>query len=239
MNKKGLMGVAKVASVFTVLLFALSLSAVPVLATHTSLAELQPEWSVPGVTNDYDVEISNTGGDSIDEVRIMQNPLYTGFDCDEKADWTLIFVENFPDSELGIIDMCWYFTDDTHAIPDGESETFYFEATAPEEDPKECLLTWKFETRDIEDFWRFIYDTTSIDSEAPETTKTLGTPKRVNGNVEWINSITPITLDAVDMSEDCGIGVDKTLYLNILAEDYDLGEEPCWNPEACQPGLRW
>ncbi|MFH1500433.1 MAG: hypothetical protein ABIE22_00625, partial [archaeon] len=197
------------------------------ILSHDSHAELQPEWSVPSVTNDYTVEIFNDDGDSIDEVRIMQNNLYTGFVCDVKADWTLVFVPNFPDPELGIIDMCWYFTDDAHAIPDGDSEIFTFEATAPSEDPEECFLKWKFETRDINDFWHTIYDTTNIDSEAPETTKTLGNPFYTDGTSEWITTDTLITLSAEDLSEECGIGVDKTWYMNVI----DLTEESCWHPE--------
>lgn len=205
-------------------------------ATHISTVELQPEWSTPGVTNDYEAEICNTDGDSIDEVRIMQNPLYTDFDCDQKSDWTLIEVSDFPDPELGIIDICWYFTDDDNSIPEGDCETFEFEATAPDEDPVECLLDWKFETRDDEDFWMWIYDTTSIDSEPPVTTKTLGEPKIIEGEVEWISTSTPITLDPVDMSLDCGIGVDKTWYLNVI----DLTENACWYPhDYCNPIEQW
>ena len=77
--------------------FLLIFSVGGVLGIHTSEADLQPEWSVPGVTNSYEAEICNTGGNSIDEVRIMQNPHYAGFTCDSKTDWTLIPVSNFPD----------------------------------------------------------------------------------------------------------------------------------------------
>src|SRR3989344_3242040 len=101
-------------------------------ATHTSTADLTPEWSIPSTINDYEVEISNTGGDSIDEIRIMQNPEYTNLACENKADWTLVFVNNFPDPEFGNIDICWYFTDDAHAISAGNSQMFNFNATAPE-----------------------------------------------------------------------------------------------------------
>jgi hypothetical protein len=248
MLKRLIGGKKSMARIFATFLgvFSLLIVAGLVLAnTHVSTVELQPEWSVPDATNNYDVEICNTNtdpdGDAIDEIRIMQNPNYENLTCKTKADWTLIPVSDFPDPELGLVDICWYFTDDAHAIPEDECRTFEFDADAPKEDPGECFLTWKFETRDIADYWMWIYDTTNIDSEPPVTTKSFIGPQKIEKGVEWIDGVTLVNLSAVDMSEECGIGVDKTYYKNKLMEDLveEHGlpldpEAPCWDESICR-----
>ncbi|MFH1307315.1 MAG: hypothetical protein ABIH72_00505 [archaeon] len=200
-----------------------------IIQSHDSYAELEPEWSVPSVDNDYTVKICNDGPDTIDEVRVYKNELYGGFDdssaCEPKTGWELNFINTKK--------ACFYVAESSsYYIDGGECQDFEFHATAPSEDPVECLLQWKFETRDINDVWHTIYDTTSIDSHAPETTKTLGNPFYTDGTSEWISTSTPVTLTAVDMSLECAIGLDKTWYMNVI----DLTENSCKYPDrSCTP----
>ena len=130
-NKKGALYISiplLIISIITVLFFTTDLV---FSATHTSTANLTPQWSVLGVTNPYEVKILNIGGSSIDEIRIIQNPEYSDLSCNAKANWNLIFVPDFPDPEFGIVDICWYFTNDANAIVEGNYEIFKFNATAP------------------------------------------------------------------------------------------------------------
>lgn len=215
-----LVGIDKISVSFFLVVFfvALCMCSAPVfsfisITAHTSSAELQPEWSAAGQLMDYTVTITNQGPDAIKEVRIYQNPNYTDFQCEEKTDWTLVFVENYPDPELGTVDLCWYFTDNSHAIPYGSHEDFEFSATTPDSG---CNWNWKFETRDIETSqqggaWMAIYDTTSVDDKKPIIIKTLGEPKIENGET-WITQDTPINIEAYDQG-DCGIsGIDHCEY---------------------------
>jgi len=68
-----------------------------------------------------------------------------------------------------------------------------------------------------------------VDDTPPVTTKEISEPKKIEGDVEWVDTVTEITLTAEDpdpTTYGCNIGVDKTWYKNILA----CGEEPCWDP---------
>ncbi len=209
-----------VISLIVLAVIATSVFAVGVFAaTHTSSAELEPEWSTPSVTNDYDVEITNDGPDTVDEVRVYRNMDYTNFTCEEKTGWWLSFIE--PKQA------CHYVAiNSNYHILNGTSDIFEFSATAPSEDPEECELEWKFETRDVDEMWKTIYDTTSIDSKAPVTTKVYGKPSyplNINDPASYPHYIatnTPITLTAVDMSEDCGIGVDYIMWRNVIVNDF-------------------
>ncbi|MBN2330935.1 MAG: hypothetical protein JXC85_03900, partial [Candidatus Aenigmarchaeota archaeon] len=195
----GLMRFGAISIIALIPLLFVAFYVMPVLAAHTSSAELEPEWSVPGVTNDYTVTIHNDGPDTVDEVRIYKNELYGGFEdasaCEEKTGWELQFISSRKACHYIAISEGYY-------IGAGDSDEFEFHATAPSEDPEECLLHWKFETRDVNEVWKTIYDTTSIDSEAPVTTKSYGSPFHTDGTYDWIGVATPITLTAVDMSED-------------------------------------
>ena len=65
-----------------------------------------------------------------------------------------------------------------------------------------------------------IEETDKVDQTDPETIKTLGEPKKVVGNIEWISTSTPITLAPNDPDPSgfsCNIGVDETKWVNILA----------------------
>jgi len=200
---------------------------------HTSTADLQPEWSPANQDVDYTVTINNTGGDTIDEVRIYQNPQYVNFDCKNKTGWRLVFVDDF---EPGI-DLCWYF-DEPDTIPAGESDDFEFSAKTPAEG---CEWEWKFETRDVNKMWQFIYDNTSVDDLAPNITKTVTGPQSGpcppgDGEVCWITQSTQINISVVELGV-CGVsGLD---YCNITYTvdggapvtkiDQDLDGNTSWN----------
>ncbi|MBI4019849.1 MAG: hypothetical protein HY367_00840 [Candidatus Aenigmarchaeota archaeon] len=75
-----------------------------------------------------------------------------------------------------------------------------------------------------------------VDSTPPETTKQFNGPQHTNEDgVEWIDGVTTVTLNPSDPDPSgfsCNIGVDKTWYLNVLAEE----NTPCESPqEACRP----
>src|SRR4030042_816968 len=153
-----------------------------VSADHIAIVDLQPEWSIGGVDTDYTMQVCNqVGSHHIDEVRVIKNPAYSTFACEDKiADgWTTIKISPWYDSDLGMTEMCWYYTlDPSNNIPDGACETFGFSATVPEEG---CELEWKIETRDEHATGSGNYntwsDTTSVDSIPPELSKEIIGPQ--------------------------------------------------------------
>jgi len=216
-NKKAVIKISSIILSLIAVTFLILFASGVFAGTHTSSASLEPEWSTPGVTNDYEVTITNYGPDTVDEVRIYRNMDYTNFTCEEKTGWELQFINTKQ--------ACHYIaTASIYYIEANESDTFKFSATAPSEDPEECELLWKFETRDLNDMWLTIYDTTSIDSKAPDTIKNYGTPFYSDGTYDWITTSTPVTLTATDMSLECGIGVDKLYWRNTLL---DIPDEDC------------
>ena len=73
-------------------------------------------------------------------------------------------------------------------------------------------MSWKFETRDANEYWQYWYDNTSVDDSNPVIIKTLGAPKYENEGKTWITQNTPITIEAYDAGE-CGIsGIDYCEY---------------------------
>jgi len=68
-----------------------------------------------------------------------------------------------------------------------------------------------------------------VDSTAPTTTKTYGTPTKVVDDYRWINSSTPITLTATDGGEICAVGVDKLYWkvTNLGTIDPETCSEEC------------
>jgi hypothetical protein len=70
-----------------------------------------------------------------------------------------------------------------------------------------------------------------VDSTAPNTTKTYGSPKYPDSlHPQWINSSTLITLTAVDGGDICHVGVNKTYWRNTVLTSNDA----CENPSVCQ-----
>ncbi|MDD5163448.1 MAG: hypothetical protein PHD95_04540 [Candidatus ainarchaeum sp.] len=186
------------------ILIVLSL-AVSASAVHTSTADLQPEWSPANSNVNYTVTFCKTGGDSVNEVRIYKNYdgsiYYTNFVCDDKQGWEKLYIGTYP--------ACFYVADANSPYydpidTDGECQAFTFSATTPQADPQYCNLQWRFETRDVSDYWQYLYDTTSVDDKNPVIIKTLGQPQYTDGTNTWITKNTPITIEAYDEG-DCTV----------------------------------
>jgi len=77
-------------------------------------------------------------------------------------------------------------------------------------------------------------ETFKIDSTPPTTTKVVSEPKKVEGNVEWVDTLTTITLTAVDSDptgHQCNVGVKGIYWADVIVDD-----NACSNPENyCEP----
>ncbi|MFH0928895.1 MAG: hypothetical protein V1818_00900 [Candidatus Aenigmatarchaeota archaeon] len=214
---KGTSGVAIGAMVVLTLAFLVASVSymMPGLAAHLNSAEIQPEWSPSGDTIDYSVEICNVpdGGDSIDEVRIYETTGYTIVTADDKTGWYK--------SPYNPVKKYYQYTaeDSSYYIDEGECTTFYFRATTPL--TPYCDLQWKFETRDVNDVWKFAYDYTSVDDMEPVIIKTLGEPKIENGET-WITQDTQIRIEFYDQGT-CGVsGLDYCDYRYDIDDDTSM-----------------
>ncbi len=180
--------------------FLLTVGASPALATHTSSAELQPEWSAAGQNMDYTVTFYNDANSThaIGEVRIYRNDQYTNFVCDDKTGWYR------SEPAPGI---CNYYAlpQATNSIPPGGSAQFTFSAITPD---KGCEWTWQFETRDVtfpnQGSINYLSDTTSVDSMAPTINKTLSGTVLEKDGITWITQDTDLNIEVYDNGDQCG-----------------------------------
>ncbi|RLG14552.1 MAG: hypothetical protein DRN66_01650, partial [Candidatus Nanohalarchaeota archaeon] len=174
-------------------------------ATHTSTADLEPEWSAAGQSMDYTVTFYNNASSThaIGEVRIYRNDNYTNFTCNQKLGW--ILSEPAP----GICNYYGY-PQGVNTIPVGGSEYFTFSATTPQNG---CNWTWQFETRDItfpnQGSIQYLNDTTSVDDLAPNITKEIIGPQSGpcppgDGEVCWVRQNTQINITVEELGV-CGI----------------------------------
>jgi len=78
-------------------------------------------------------------------------------------------------------------------------------------------------------------ETFLVDSSGPNVTKEIIGPKKIDGLVEWIDSVTTINITAVDNpGEPCAVGEDKIYYIDSIK--YGPGEMACYDPEQyCGP----
>jgi hypothetical protein len=176
-----------------------------VLAVHNSEAMLTPQWSPANSHVDYNVQFCKMSGDTVNEVRIYKNydgsQFYTQFECVDTPGWEKLNISTYP--------ACFYVADDTSPNynpldVNGECQNFAFSAHSPVSNSTNCNLAWKFETRDVNYEWKFLYNTTSVDDVEPKIIKTLGEPKVVKGGETWITQNTPITIEAYDQG-NCSI----------------------------------
>ncbi len=221
---KGFIKYGAVSSILIVVAVFSAMYAAPALAEHTSTAELQPEWSPSNQHVDYTVTICKNSGDTINEVRVYKNYdgsiLYTDFGCDDKLGWEKLYISTYP--------ACFYVADESSPYydpinGDGECQNFTFSARTPVANSTNCNLQWRFETRDVKDEWRYLYDTTSVDEKPPLITKTIGEPKIpcTDGSCDWIiTQRTSITIDATDQGEECG-----TSKLDYCEYRYDIDDD--------------
>jgi len=215
-------GASGLLTVTVILISSLILFSIPVLAIHTSTAELQPEWSASGQTMEYTVTFYNNASsqDDIGEVRIYQNDNYEEFECDEKTGW--ILSEPAP----GICNYYGY-PRGTVKIIAGQSEFFTFSAKTSVDPTDTCQLIWQFETRDLTfpntGSINYLNDTTSIDSDPPEITKDVIGPQVGDcdpapalgeaGECWVMDHETQIQVQVTDdISEVCDSGIDWCTY---------------------------
>jgi hypothetical protein len=146
-----------------------------------------------------------------------------GFDYCEivySVDGGLLITETFNDSIPG---MLWNYTWDF------------------DEDSKHDIL---IECVDVAGNKNNYTEIDRVDTEPPVTTKTISQPKKIvpdmygYGDVEWIDTATVITLDAIDpeaattpQGVDCSIGVKEIYWANTIVND-----QACWEPDNyCTP----
>ncbi len=179
-----------------------------VSAAHTTNASLNPEWSPADADVDYTVTFCKNSGDTVNEVRIYKDydgsAFYTDFECDDKPGWEKLFINSYP--------ACFYVADESSddynpLDTDGECEDFTFSAHSP--GPDFCDLSWRFETRDTQDFWQYLYDNTSVDDEAPILEKDIigaqsGSCPPDEGEECWVRQSTKIKV-MVEEQGICGI----------------------------------
>jgi len=203
-------GSIKIFMLILTLVFTVASVSYPVYATHTSTASLEPEWSPANSQVDYTVTFCKITGDTVNEVRIYKNydgsVYYTNFQCDEKPGWELLYIGSYP--------ACFYVANSSSPYydpldDDNECENFTFSAHTPPSGPQYCDLAWRFETRDVNEQWKFLYDNTSVDDVEPEITKTIigaqsGTcPPGASGEC-WITQTTKINVSVKEKGV-CGI----------------------------------
>ncbi len=183
----------------------------PALGAHSSTVELYPEWSPANADVDYTVEFCKTSGDTVNELRIYKNydgsSYYTNFYCDERPGWELLYISTYP--------ACFYIANDSSPDynpldSDGECVNFTFHAHSPGPGPDYCDLTWRFETRDVVDYWQYLYDNTSVDDKPPViVSKEINGPQwgdcpPETGETCWVDTSTSITVTVTDEG-DCAI----------------------------------
>jgi hypothetical protein len=221
-NKKGMSGAVKGAMLILTLAFAIaSVSYImPALAnTHTATVNLGPVWSPAGEHINFNSTFCWTGGDKIREVRIYKNwdgsINYTNFECADKPGWEKLYISTYP--------ACFYVASDVSSELDSghPCETFYFSAHSP--GPEYCNLEWKFETRDIHDYWQYEYAHTSVDDQAPIITKDFVGPKSGPcppgaGEECWVSIGTMTTVKISVEDEGLMAGHQFKKFMQILTE---------------------
>ncbi|MBI2045471.1 hypothetical protein HYT23_05410, partial [Candidatus Pacearchaeota archaeon] len=180
--------------------------------THDSTANITPDLVQASTQYNFAVEVSNllSSEDPVSEFRIYMessgsnpNP-FTNIVCNSKSGWNGPFIISSSEG-----DYCLYTAQSvSDRIFPGESEDFSFDAESPRTG---SCRTFKFETRDPDQFWRPIEDEVCVDNQAPVTTKQFEGPQKIENGVEWIDGISTIVLTAED-PQPHPAGVDETFY---------------------------
>ena len=243
MDKKGKIKIAIFSFIFVAIVSVVAY-AVFVLALHNANVSITPNKVLPNVLITFSVDVTHSSGDEISEVRIWHdsqgsnpNP-FIGINCKPKTGWSGPILGTGSEGQF-----CLYIANTaSDRIAASETEQFQFEATSP---LTGSCRTFHFETRDTTQNPNsnvvHHFKEVCVDSEPPSTTKEFLGPKKIDPqtSVEWIDGITKVVLKAED-DEEHNSGVDKTWYVNVLAENVsDTSEQSCWNPkEVCgQYGL--
>ncbi|MBD3252358.1 hypothetical protein GF386_01355, partial [Candidatus Pacearchaeota archaeon] len=179
-----------------------------------------------GVT--FTAHVENTGNDAdIHEFRVYENDEFFNFVCNSVPGWYDPII-GFTTIEGVEYKYCQWAAKAGNEIEPGETEDFTFDADTPE---TECCRTWFMETRDPEGTYIFHQPEICVDTTKPETTKSFspeGTYK-IDGEKEWVDTATVITLDSTDSIGPHDNGVKVIYWRNLLAE----GNEPCNSLARC------
>lgn len=202
---------------------------IPVFAnTHSSHVVLNTTVVKGGLNYGFTVTVYNDEGAPISEFRIYNNTValngglepFTNLVCYPADNWHGPY---YIKSSTG--DFCQYTAETTNDyILAGQNKAFIFSADAPTTD---CWRTWHFETRDPDDFYIPIYTKVAVDALKPITIKSFNGPQKKDGDVEWIDGVTLVELNATD-PEPHPSNVSKLFWRNTLVDD-----KYCWSISAC------
>ncbi len=209
------------------------------IQAHNNKATIEPEWSQAGIPVDYTVTICNVldGNDSIDEVRLYETTGYNITIADEKDGWYK--------SPYHPIKKYYQYTaeDSSNYLTAGKCTDFTFTAITPSETPA-CNLEWVFETRDINDVWKFAYARTSVDKMSPSITKEIVGPQvgpcpPGKGEECWVQDHNTNIIVSVEDQGFCNppSGIDYCRYSIIL--DGSLLFEHTFNPDEPEQRISW
>jgi hypothetical protein len=197
-----------IATIVSVVVFASGVLA----NTHDSTATVNPDLVQASTPYNFIVTIASlpSSGDPISEFRIYMesfgsnpNP-FTDIVCKPKSGWNGPFIISSSEG-----DYCLYTaTNAANRIGPGQSQDFNFDAKSP---ATGSCRTFKFETRDPDQFWRPIQDEVCVDNQAPITAKHFEGPQKIKDGVEWIDGVSKVVLVAED-PQPHPAGVKKTSY---------------------------
>jgi hypothetical protein len=240
-NRKGLSGAVKASIILLTLAFVIASVSyiVPAFASHTAILTVTPSVVQGNTNTTFTMNVANdiSSAHPIHEVRLYFNPQFSDYICLPTANW---FGPFYAENDIG--KFCLWTSKIGYEIQHGNSENFKFIAVTP---ATECNREVRVETRDNvggSGDWNVIFVDIAVDKTKPLTTKSFDGPKKELEGVEWIDGVTKVVLEATDCPGGCSrdtgphdAGIDKILYLNVLAEDFNLGENPCLYPQECQP----
>jgi|GEM_PF-1279258 len=234
----GATGIAKIGSLLTVLVLlavTFSVYVLPVLAVHESEVTVIPNITASGKNDQaFTATVLAGEGHDVHEFRVYESGDFDDLICEPKDNWYGPF---YGTNQFG--EYCQWNAQEGFAIAPDETDSFSFTMDSPD---TECCRVMRTEPRDLQQNWVPVMIDICVDKTPPVTTKSFNGPQKIEEGAEWIDGVTTISFEATDCPGGCDrdegphdAGIDKILYLNVLAEDFGLGEEPCWNPkEACE-----
>jgi len=238
-SNKSLVAIKLSLVAFSVVALAIFISLlVPVFADTPSTVVVVPTITADGVDDQpFEATVTAGEGHTVHEFRVYESGDFDDLNCNAKTNW---WGPVYSTNEFGYF--CLWTAMDGYQIQPGNSDKFYFTMDSPD---TECCRVMRTEPRDLEQMWSPKFTDICVDKTPPETTKHVSEPKKVIPGddpeefIEWIDSVTEITLTATDCPGGCDrdngphdAGIDKIWYMNVI----DLTEEACWNPyEFCNP----
>lgn len=228
-NRKGMSGAVKASIIFLALAFVIASVSyiIPAFAdTHVSKITVTPSI-VPGgaIGQNFIAHVECVSGpDKIHEVRIYEHFDFSNITCYPVAGW----YGPFPgQNQYGKFCLWTAMVGNELCQVPGDSKDLPFSANTP---ATECCREWLMETRDLNNYWIFNYPKICIDTTPPLTTKSFIGPYKIDENdVEWIDGVTKVILNATDnfpQKHDAGI-------YNISWRNTIVDDAACWSISAC------